>query len=66
MGWFPRKSLGQHFLIDQNVLNKVVQTARIEKDDVVLEIGPRIGNDDPRPCGSGQKGRCCRDRFEAR
>jgi len=37
------KSLGQHFLIDQNILNKVVGAAELSKDDVALEIGPGIG-----------------------
>jgi 16S rRNA (adenine1518-N6/adenine1519-N6)-dimethyltransferase len=42
-GLTPRKSLGQHFLADQNILNKVVEAARIEKDDVVLEVGSGLG-----------------------
>jgi 16S rRNA (adenine1518-N6/adenine1519-N6)-dimethyltransferase len=42
-GLFPKKRLGQHFLIDQNILKKVVQKAGIEKDDVVLEVGPGLG-----------------------
>jgi 16S rRNA (adenine1518-N6/adenine1519-N6)-dimethyltransferase len=37
------KSLGQHFLIDQNVLNKVVNAASLTADDVVVEVGPGIG-----------------------
>ncbi len=42
-GIIPKKRLGQHFLVDRNILNKVLQTARIEKEDVVLEIGPGMG-----------------------
>ena len=42
-GLVPKKKLGQHFLVDQNILKKVVQTAGIEKDDVVLEVGPGLG-----------------------
>ena len=38
-----KKSLGQNFLIDQNVLNKIVNTTTI-KDKVVLEVGPGTGN----------------------
>ncbi|MCK4592806.1 16S rRNA (adenine(1518)-N(6)/adenine(1519)-N(6))-dimethyltransferase [Candidatus Parcubacteria bacterium] len=37
------KSLGQNFLIDENVLGKIVQTAELNKDDVVIEIGPGFG-----------------------
>jgi len=42
-GLIPKKRLGQHFLIDQNILNKIIRTAQIEKEDVVLEIGPGLG-----------------------
>jgi 16S rRNA (adenine1518-N6/adenine1519-N6)-dimethyltransferase len=38
-----RKRLGQHFLVDPNILNKVVRTAQVGKEDVVLEIGPGLG-----------------------
>lgn len=38
-----RKSLGQNFLIDGNILNKILDAADVKKDDVVLEIGPGIG-----------------------
>ncbi len=39
----PRKRWGQHFLIDRNILSKVVRTAGIEETDVVLEVGPGLG-----------------------
>ena len=39
----PQKRLGQHFLVDRNILNKVVRAARVEKDDLVLEVGPGLG-----------------------
>jgi len=42
-GLVPRKGLGQHFLIDRNILNKIIRTAGIEKEDVVLEVGPGLG-----------------------
>jgi 16S rRNA (adenine1518-N6/adenine1519-N6)-dimethyltransferase len=42
-GLFPKKSLGQHFLVDSNILNKVIRTAQIGKEDVVLEVGPGSG-----------------------
>jgi len=39
----PRKRWGQHFLVDRNILNKIVQTAKLQKGDVVLEVGPGTG-----------------------
>lgn len=42
-GLFPRKRLGQHFLVDPNLLNKIVRSARVEREDVVLEVGPGLG-----------------------
>src|SRR4030042_876168 len=42
-GLVPRKGWGQHFLVDRNILNKVIRTAQIEKGDVVLEVGPGLG-----------------------
>ena len=38
-----RKSFGQNFLIDSNVVKKITDAADIKDDDVVLEIGPGIG-----------------------
>jgi len=37
------KSLGQNFLISEEVLNAIVGSAKIEKDDLVIEIGPGLG-----------------------
>lgn len=37
------KSLGQNFLIDKEVLDKIIQAAELGKNDVVLEIGPGLG-----------------------
>lgn len=39
-----QKKFGQNFLIDANILEKIVEGAKLEKDDVVLEIGPGIGS----------------------
>ena len=38
-----KKSLGQNFLIDENVLNKIVSLIKIENKSI-LEIGPGTGN----------------------
>ena len=42
-GLTPRKGWGQHFLVDRNILNKVIHTGEIGEEDVVLEIGPGLG-----------------------
>lgn len=39
----PKKSLGQNFLIDSNILDKIVDTAAIDKNTGVIEIGPGLG-----------------------
>lgn len=38
-----KKNLGQNFLIDSHVLNKIIMAAEISENDVVIEIGPGIG-----------------------
>ena len=38
-----QKKYGQNFLIDSNILEKIIENAEITKDDCVLEIGPGIG-----------------------
>ena len=38
-----QKKFGQNFLIDTHVLDKIIQSASITKEDMVLEIGPGIG-----------------------
>lgn len=42
-GFGFQKRFGQNFLIDGNVVEKIVREAGITKDDFVLEIGPGIG-----------------------
>jgi 16S rRNA (adenine1518-N6/adenine1519-N6)-dimethyltransferase len=39
----PKKSLGQNFLQDQNIINKIVASANLNKNHTVLEIGPGMG-----------------------
>jgi 16S rRNA (adenine1518-N6/adenine1519-N6)-dimethyltransferase len=39
----PKKELGQHFLVDENILGVIGRLAELEADDVVLEIGPGLG-----------------------
>ncbi len=39
----PRKGLGQHFLVSEAHLRRIVEAAGLTSDDVVLEIGPGLG-----------------------
>lgn len=43
-GVSPNKRLGQHFLIDLNLMRMLVETANIQKEDVVLEVGCGTGS----------------------
>ena len=40
----PNKRLGQHFLIDLNLMRLLVDSANIQKDDIVLEVGCGTGS----------------------
>jgi 16S rRNA (adenine1518-N6/adenine1519-N6)-dimethyltransferase len=39
----PKRELGQHFLVDENILGVIERLARLGPDDVVLEVGPGLG-----------------------
>ena len=40
----PKKSLGQNFLVDKNIIKKIIEIGNVEKDQTVLEIGSGSGN----------------------
>jgi len=40
---WSRKRLGQHFLIDKEVLDRIVAEAELSKADLVIEVGPGLG-----------------------
>jgi 16S rRNA (adenine1518-N6/adenine1519-N6)-dimethyltransferase len=42
-GFKPRKRLGQHFLIDEAVLGRILSAAELSPGDIVVEIGPGLG-----------------------
>ena len=44
MNILPKKSLGQNFLIDHNVINKIIDIGDVNEEDVVMEVGPGTGN----------------------
>jgi len=39
----PNKLMGQNFLIDESILKKIIETANLSKDNIVLEVGPGLG-----------------------
>jgi 16S rRNA (adenine1518-N6/adenine1519-N6)-dimethyltransferase len=39
----PKKGLGQHFLVDENLLGVIGRLAELDASDVVLEVGPGLG-----------------------
>lgn len=39
----PSRALGQNFLVDGNILREMLRLARVDKDDVVIEVGPGLG-----------------------
>ncbi|NHC45931.1 16S rRNA (adenine(1518)-N(6)/adenine(1519)-N(6))-dimethyltransferase RsmA [Motilibacter aurantiacus] len=44
LGIRPTKTLGQNFVIDPNTVRRIVQTAQVGPDDVVVEVGPGLGS----------------------
>ena len=40
----PKKSLGQNFLINNEVLNQIADLGKIKSNDIILEVGPGTGN----------------------
>ncbi len=44
LGVRPTKQLGQNFVIDANTVRRIVRTAGVTADDVVVEVGPGLGS----------------------
>ena len=44
MKFKAKKSLGQNFLIDKNIIKRIIQEGKITTNETVLEIGPGTGN----------------------
>ncbi|MCK5182120.1 MAG: ribosomal RNA small subunit methyltransferase A [Dehalococcoidia bacterium] len=42
-GFKPKKSLGQHFLTDEAVLERILSAAELSPGDIVVEVGPGLG-----------------------
>ncbi len=39
----PSKTMGQNFLIDKNILQKILEAADLQSNETIVEIGPGIG-----------------------
>lgn len=44
MGFRTKKSLGQHFLTDNNIISKILKSIKGESSDRIIEIGPGTGS----------------------
>jgi len=42
--YYPKKSLGQNFLIDKNIIKKIIEIGKLNHENTVLEIGAGTGN----------------------
>ena len=40
----PKKSLGQNFLSDKNIIKSILDIGNIKNNNVIIEIGPGTGN----------------------
>ena len=41
---YAKRSLGQNFLIDKNIINKIVEIGKVNENKIIMEIGPGYGN----------------------
>ena len=44
MNVIPKKSLGQNFLLNKEIIKKIVETGNITNQSTIIEIGPGTGN----------------------
>ena len=43
-GFSLKKKFGQNFIIDENVINSIIDKSKIDKDTLVIEVGPGAGS----------------------
>ncbi len=43
-GLYPKKRWGQNFLVDRNILNKIVDACEVGREQYIFEIGPGLGS----------------------
>jgi len=51
-GLYTKKALGQHFLVDDNVVGRILDLAALSGEETVLEVGPGIGTLTVALCGA--------------
>lgn len=56
------KKLGQNFLIDDEVIENIIKASGVNKNDLIIEIGPGLRNTYKRPSRKCRKGDKCRIR----
>ncbi|MFF2198672.1 rRNA adenine N-6-methyltransferase family protein, partial [Streptomyces sp. NPDC058157] len=61
LGVRPTKQKGQNFVIDANTVRRIVRTAEVRPDDVVVEVGPGLGAGAEPPRGSAPRGVAARE-----
>ena len=49
---YAKKKFGQNFLTDQNILSNIIDAAKLDKDTLVIEIGPGLGALTERLCNA--------------
>ena len=59
LGLRLRRKLGQNFLIDESALDLIVESAHVDKDDLVLEVGTGLGNLTDRLAKTGARVLSC-------
>lgn len=43
-GFNLKKKFGQNFIVDENTINKIIEVSQVDKDTLVIEIGPGAGS----------------------
>ena len=56
------KNLGQNFLVSNDAINQIVNSGEIEKDDLIIEIGPGLGTLTKELLERAKKNNLCRIR----
>lgn len=58
------KKLGQNFLIDDEVIANIIKASEVNKNDLIIEIGPGLRNTYKETSRKCRKGHKCRIRYK--
>ena len=39
-----KKKFGQNFIVDQNIIDRIIESSLVDKDTMVIEVGPGAGS----------------------